>query len=149
MASPTPAEIFERDDLEFSTITTLLHLLGSRDRITLESFRVPRELSPRLKLLTSLASLLVRDHETLAIILKHSSRCSTVYIGCGVELTGFNIRDDDDLASSTSSLSNGNFNARNVELLISPEVSVGPDVYTFMLNHWFVDHPILFPHFWH
>lgn len=74
----TAAESFKKDDLEFRTITTLLNILGSGGRVTLDNFEVPQRHRHRLKLLVALSSLLIRDHETVAVMAKSNVSGATV-----------------------------------------------------------------------
>lgn len=148
-ASPTAADLFEQDDLEFRTITTLLHTLGSRERITVENFQLSHQQRPRLKLLSALSSLLVRDHEILAVMPKRSARGMTLFVGSeGAEAAHPDIRDDESTSSWSSSSSHENFITRNprysdpagpVELLDSPSVEVGSDIFGFIVRNWFGD----------
>lgn len=144
----SPAAAFERDDMEFRTITTLLHILSSRERLSVENFEVSRELRPRLKLLAALSSLLVRDHEILAIIPKRSSRGTTVYVGSEEE-PDFRDNESTKSTSSTTSASSvqESFITRNPRfgdqtgpavLLDSPIVEVGSDIIHFLLGNWSV-----------
>lgn len=126
---PTEAELFERDDMEFRTITTLLNILSSRERITVENFYVSRGQRPHLKLLAALASVLVRDHEILTIISKRSGRGPTVYIGLEVEEVEPDIQDD--------CITHGG-PVHPVELLITPNVEVDPDIFNVIVSNWYV-----------
>lgn len=87
--SPSPDseyDTFVQDDLEFRTITTILSALECHDKITLRNFEVVPKLKPYLKILSALSSLLVRDHETIAILPKHSQRGITLLIGSDASL---------------------------------------------------------------
>lgn len=77
----TSAQLFGKDDQEFCTITTLLHKIPSHDRVTLDNLYVSRQQRPLLKLLSALSTLLVRNHEILAVMLKRSVRGTTVFVG--------------------------------------------------------------------
>lgn len=140
-SSACDAELFDKDDLEFRTITTILHALGSREKIILENFHVSRKQRPHLKILSALSSLLVRDHEILAILPKRSAAAITVFVGSEEDALL------DDSLSSCSTLHNSI--ARNpgyrdpiraVELLDTPVVEVGPDVFGFIQRNWFFSH---------
>lgn len=88
--SPTSAEYdaFVRDDMEFRTITTLLHAINCREKVTVHDFEVVPKLKPYLKILSALSSLLVRDHEIVAILPKRSRRGLALLIGS--DATPFN-----------------------------------------------------------
>lgn len=65
---------FREDDLEFRTITTLLYILGCRDEQEPERNPLAPRLQRHLKLLASVSSMLVMNHEVIAIV---SKRCTT------------------------------------------------------------------------
>lgn len=123
-------------DLEFRTITTLLHALDSRENITLENFQVQPYQQPCLKLLSALSSLLVRDHETLAILPRRSVAGTTVFLYSGNEADP----PDELLPSNTFIARNPEFHhpTDTVQLLVSPVVEVGKDLGEFLLRNWLV-----------
>lgn len=131
---------FEQDDLEFRTITTILHALDTHEKITLENFHVKPNQRSSLKLLSALSSLLVRDHEILAILPRRSSQGTTVFVS-----SDENADIHDELLSMPPR--SQTFITRNpefhhpvgpVELLDSPVVEVGTDIGEFILRNWFV-----------
>lgn len=147
--------MFERDDLEFRTITTLLHLLSTRDRITVDNFEVSRGHRPSLKLLTALSSLLVRNNEVVAVMAKRSVRGTTLLVGVAAETPTVTLFRDYGLTSSSgssgipapSTSSTQNYITRDacgdgpvgtVQLLKTPTVEVGADVFEFMVQNWLV-----------
>lgn len=152
---PSEAGMFEKDDLEFRTITTLLNILGTRERITLDNFQVSSDQRPRLKLLAALSSLLVRDHEIVAVMPKRSGRGSTLFVGAAAETPSeAAFRDDEptpslesSASSASSTSSHHNYITRNprykdpvgpVELLKNPTVEVGADIFEFIEQNWSV-----------
>lgn len=147
-APPTEAELFTTDDLEFRTISTLLRMLGTRERIALDNFHVSQQQRPSLKLLTALASLLVRNFEILAVMPKRSGRSTTLFVGSLAENTMEKDFSDDEesTTSQASSSSHETFIARNpefedhagqVELLEGSVVDDDvPDVFSFILENW-------------
>lgn len=98
-------DAFVRDDMEFRTITTLLHALESREKVTLRDFAVTPKLKPYLKILSALSSLLVRDHEIVAILPKRSSRGIALLIGS--DATPFNNVDEFPSPPSSPSMYTG------------------------------------------
>lgn len=144
----TEAELFQKDDLEFRAITTLLGILGTRERITLDNFHVSRQQRPSLKLLTALSSLLVRDVETITVIPKRSVRGTTLFVCPAADNTiEKDFRDAKSTSSMGSSFSEVTFIARNlkhedpvgpVELLKCPIVQVDSNIFRFILKNWFV-----------
>lgn len=135
------AELFQKDDLEFRTITILLHALGSREKITLENFRVQTNQRSHLKPLSALSSLLVRDHETIAVLLRRSAAGITVFLSSEEEV---------DISNNSSSMPSNNIPAGNpafcdptntVRLLDNPVVEVGNDIGKFLRENWFVYMP--------
>lgn len=133
------AKSFEEDDLEFRTITSLLHALDTREKITLENFQVKPNQRSSLKLLSALSSLLVRNHEILAVLPRRSVVGTTVFVS-SVDNTDIH----DELLLPAPSRT---FIARNpefldeisaVKLLDSPVVEVGKDIGEFILRNWSV-----------
>lgn len=141
---------FVQDDHEFRTITTLLNALESREKVTLQNFEVVPKLKPYLKILSALSSLLVRDHEVVAILPKRSE--SGVMLLIGSDESPFQQEDDPSSPPSSPSSSPGRRlrhyvtqNPRNdnqfggvIELTQHPIVTVGLNVDDFILKHWFV-----------
>lgn len=139
---------FVQDDLEFRTITTILNALECRDKITLRNFEVVPKLKPHLKILSALSSLLVRDHETVAILPKHSQRGITMLIGSDASL----FDNEDSSVSTPTSLSGrlshdvnqdsrkGNRFGR-IEITQPSVVTVGLNVEGFIMENWFVRSP--------
>lgn len=130
------AKSFERDDLEFRTITTILHALNTHEKIMLENFHVKSSQRSSLKLLSALSSLLVRDHEILAILPRRSAQGTMVFVSSD--------ENADELLMTAPSRT---FITRNpefdhpmgaVKLLDSPVVEVGKDIGEFILKNWFV-----------
>lgn len=150
-APPTEAELFEKDDLEFRTITTLLRTLGARDRVTVDNFQVSSQQRPSLKSLTALSSLLVRDCEIIAVMPKRSVRGTTIIVGSTAEnSTEKAFWDHESNSSSRSSSSIESFITRNPEyldpvgpvaLLESPIVHLDSDIFAFILQNWLVTEP--------
>lgn len=146
--SPTPGELFAKDDLEFRTITTLLNLLAIREPIDLDNFHVSRPQRPHLKLLTALSSLLVRRAEVITVMPKRSVLGTTIFVGSEVaDTTEKDFRDDESTSSGKSTTPHDNFVTRSpeksdpvgaVRLLESPIVEIGSDILAFILKHWFV-----------
>lgn len=147
-SSETEKQLFIEDDLEFRTVTTLLALLESRENVTLDNFEVTDKLRPYLKMLTGFSSLLVRHHEILAILPKRSARGTELFLSAQGGLS-----DGDELSPSSPSsppsspLSLHHFLARSprndnppdasVELLDIPDISVGTDILSFIVDNWF------------
>lgn len=105
-AALTAAESFKKHDLEFRTVITLLNMLGSSGRISLNKFEVPLRHRHHLKLLVALSSLLVREHEIVAVIAKRNASGTTFVLGCNSNETDTNrlgIRDDESTVSSSAS----------------------------------------------
>lgn len=125
------AEVFENDDLEFRTITTILHALDLHDKITLENFQANPDQRRRLKVVTALSSLLVRDCEVLAVLPKRSVAGTTLYLVSDGEPDIWH----DSPYSLSSPLPN---TTRTVQLSNTPRVDVGNDVGSFILRNWFV-----------
>lgn len=84
-ATPPPfaesRDKFREDDLEFRTITTLLYLLDTHDEQRPDITPVSRRMDKDLKLLASVSSLLVMNHEIIAIMPKRSAAGLTLFIG--------------------------------------------------------------------
>lgn len=74
-------ESFVQDDLEFRTITTILHALQYRDTVTVRNFGVVPKSRPFLKILPALSSLIARNQEIIAILPKHLQRGVALLIG--------------------------------------------------------------------
>lgn len=146
----TPAQLFEKHDLEFRTITSLLHKLNLHDKITLDSFRVSQKQRPYLKLLAALSSLLVCEHEVLAIMPKRSAHGTTLFVVSGADEQCRRYICSATSGASTwpSSSSHENIIPRNprlddpvhpVELLVSRSVHIQSDVLGFILRNWYED----------
>lgn len=157
-AASTAAESFEKHDLEFRTITTLLNMLGSSARITLNNFEVPQRQRRHLKLLVALSSLLVREHEIVAVMAKRNASGTTFVLGSNsneTDTNGLDIRDDESTVSSSASdsamsdCSHHNLITQNprfkspagpVQLLFESQVTnAGTDVFEYILKNWFDD----------
>lgn len=153
IAPSREAELFSKDDLEFRTITTLLHRLGMSERIDLDNFHVPTPQRSDLKLLAALSALLVRNAEIIAVMPKRSVLGTTIFVGSGVEnMTGQYFPDYESTSPAKSITSPDNFVTSNpekddpvgpVQLLDSPtSVDIGSDIFAFILQNWFVILPI-------
>lgn len=141
---------FTRDDLEFRTITTALNALDCRERITLQNFEVVPRMRPYLKILSGLSSLLVRNHEIVAILPKRSR--SGVALLIGSDATPFNNESDFPSPSPSPTQSDGesltHYVTRNprrgekvgvgVELVAHSAVTVGLELETFIMSNWCV-----------
>lgn len=129
------AESFNKHDQEFRTITTLLHALGSHEKITLDNFQVSNRQKPYLKLLHGLSSLLVRDHETISILPKRSQHGITLFVA---------YEDDqlDEICAPSSSVPTSASPpppaGGGVKLLPVPIIDIGGNICDFILEHWFV-----------
>lgn len=84
-ASPPPvaesSDKFREDDLEFRTVTTLLYLLDSHDEQSADTSPISPRMDRHLKLLASVSSMLVMNHEVIAIMPKRTSAGLTLFIG--------------------------------------------------------------------
>lgn len=133
-------------DLEFRTITTLLHILGIGERIDLDDFRVSMPQRAHLKLLSALSSLLVRHTEIIAVMPKRSVFGTTLFVCAGVEYTtGQYFPHDESITSRDDSVTRNreiDDPVGPVKLLDSPTVEIGSDIFAFMLQNWFVIPPI-------
>ncbi|KAL0631915.1 hypothetical protein Q9L58_009200 [Maublancomyces gigas] len=147
-AASTAAESFEKHDLEFRTITTLLNILGSSGRITLHTFEVPQRHRCYLKLLVALSSLLVRENEIVAVMAKRNASSTTFVLSSNSNETNTNrldIRNDESTVysaasdSAMSDCSHDNLNTQNprfgspagpVQFLFESQVTnAGTDVF--------------------
>lgn len=151
--STSQHESFTADDLEFRTITTLLNALECREKITLQNFEVFPKMKPYLKILSALSSLLVRDHEIVAILPKRSG--SGVALLVGSDASPFDHQDDfPSPPPSPSQLPGSNLRhyvTRNprfgdrvgggIEFAPHFDVTVGLDLDAFLLANWFVRNP--------
>lgn len=135
------AKAFEKDDMEFRTITTILHALDTHEKITLDNFQVQPNQRSSLKLLSALSSLLVRDRENVAILPRCSVQGTTLFVSSGEDA---DIRDGILMPAPSRT-----FIARNPELghpisvaklLESPAAEAGKDIGEFILKNWFVLH---------
>lgn len=144
IAPSREAKLFIQDDLEFRTITTLLHLLGISERIDLDSFHVSGPERSHLKLLTALSALLVRHTETIAIMPKRSVLGTTLFVGSAVETMTRQYFPDDESTSPNIITRNPEMNdsVGPVKLLGSPTIEIGSNIFEFMLENWFVRLPI-------
>lgn len=142
----TQAQMFVEDDLEFRTITTLLHLVGSREKVQLQNFTVSPQQRPYLKFLTGFSSLLVRNCEILAILPKRSGHGGTEFFISSEEEAD----NEDDATSSSSALStsssevyylacNPRFNDPvDIPLGLTEdlELNAGSDIFRVIIANW-------------
>lgn len=153
IAPSREAELFSKDDLEFRTITTLLHRLGTSERIDLDNFHVPTSQRSDLKLLAALSALLVRNAEIIAVMPERSVLGTTLFVCSGAEdLIRPYFPEDESTSPAIPITSRDDFVTRNpekndpvgpVQLLNSPiSVDIGSDIFAFILQNWFVILPI-------
>lgn len=157
--STDAAASFVKDDLEFRTVTTLLSILKSSGQISLDNFGVPQHHRRHLKLLVSLSSLLVREHEIVAVMAKKTVSGTTFVLGSNSKEEEAVREIPDDVSTSSTSSSDTVMSIRShynlltqnprfgsppgpVQLLSgTSEMKIGSDVFQFILQHWFVDFP--------
>lgn len=114
-------------------------MLRSSGQITLDDFKVPQQHRRRLKLLVALSSLLVRDHETVAVMAKTNGSGTTLILSSNpkeaADVTGLDIPDDESPASSRFHQSlvtrNPPFGSQTipVQLMLLGNPDVGSDVH--------------------
>lgn len=144
---------FREDDLEFRTITTLLHMLKSHDEQRAESNEVAPHVRKHLKLLTSVSAMLVMNHEVIAMIPKHSATGLTLFIGTeptncdpgfdnfalpSLHLLAKNPRDNDSLVSFVlfDQTCPDNCRTDSVSLMEIPVVDIDEDIFQFIVKNW-------------
>lgn len=139
--------------MEFRTITTLLNVLDCREKVTLHDFEVVPKLKPYLKILSALSSLLVRNHEIVAILPKRSRRGIALLIGS--DASPLNNVDDYPSPPPSPSLSeedtlahyitqnprHGDAMGCGIEFTESSIITVGSNVDDFIMKNWFVRIP--------